>query len=265
MPHRSPLDVVGTDLSGRSSVRTHTSTAIDDLEIFKFGKNLSVSITERRTVWTGSNIKSWPTANAPFYIASDNAADTSIPIIIDAIDEDYTQQTITAPTDAIDGTTPVSIGDFIGIQRARRSSPAIGNIWGGPLPFVAGVPDDPQMHIPVDAGSTFHGFYIVPSRIHDFDSYNGRWRASIMGTLFSSIDRIRSFLRVQVPGYDWWTIDEHELEMSPQETRFGTGLDRQLGGVLFGPGTRLTLEAQAVSGSGAVYGRMDLRLVRYNE
>lgn len=263
MPHqaeRSASDPLAKDQSGRLALRTFRSVVEEDIFVYKFGSNDAASAT-LETMWTAGAVKTWTDSDVEMFIASDNAADTSVHVIAQVVDQNYVQRTVEVTTDAVDGRTPVSIGQAISINRGRLRQDATGNVWGGYGTFTDGVPATPEMHIPAGHNATFHGFYTVPSRIDGY-KYPGTWNAVLMGVSYSSNVDVEVLFRARAVGVEaWWTLDRQYFNGTGVPVRFDAGMPGQLD-YLFGPGTQFELLGRSLTGLGSLGGRFTLRMVR---
>jgi len=114
--------------------------------------------------------KVFPTTSGDFFIASDNAADTSIEFTCSCIAANGDALTLIATTDATDGTTPVQFGSGLDINFVvitGQDQTPIGDIYFTNLnDFTGGQPNTVTSvlaHVPVDYGCSPQSLVRVPN------------------------------------------------------------------------------------------------------
>lgn len=132
-----------------------------------------------RTVWSfaddnltpaRADRKTFPTVAANLYMASSDAADTSIQITIFTIDSSGNEAFITQSTDAADGRTPVLIGfglDINFVFISGTDSLNVGQLYFTNDPnFTLGIPDTASSvlaHVPIGYGCSPQALIRVPN------------------------------------------------------------------------------------------------------
>ena len=154
------------------------SAATEQTLDVKFGLNDAVAGSSSEDVWSGSTLypwSSWPAScdgtPVAVTIESDEAGDTSVPVLVTGLDTDCALQTETISTDGSDGTTPVTLANtYTRLFRARvtdSSDPA------GSLAFKVSTTEVAQ----IEAGEnqTTMAVYTVPA---GSTAYVSAWQCS---------------------------------------------------------------------------------------
>lgn len=154
--------------------------------IHKFGKNLDVdTASDPEDVWEYGGTATLPDAAFTAYLATDDAADTSINITIEGLDANCDRKTVVQATDGSDGRTVTTVagGTWRRIYRVKTSGAdaTVGNVYiTSASNHTAGVPQDAtevMSYFSIASQITQQAIYTIPR------GYNGlmsNWWVSVL-------------------------------------------------------------------------------------
>ena len=87
-----------SDIRGRAADRVILTSGAEDVDIAKYGQHTTLGSSVFETLWTAEVDKTWAPGNGKsgmatelFYFASDNSADTSMPVSLSIVRSGYVQ------------------------------------------------------------------------------------------------------------------------------------------------------------------------------
>ena len=137
-------------------------------QIRKYGINTDIDVsTSPEDLWDGGGTYQYPTVNEGLYCYSSNENDTTTSVIVEGLVEEGGDWKLKNVEVTLEGTTPVSLGLFIRVFRARISSETqpTGNILITLGNSGATTPDNSILRAQITQGrnSTLMAMYSVPT------------------------------------------------------------------------------------------------------